>query len=828
MVNYSIKVYKAGVFGERPCPDAEVTLIHASGRRWRRTTNHEGIAYFYNIDTGNYRVEIRPPEPWAPLSRYFYISRTGYRTFRVTKLPKEQRSRVEWNVMVRAQDQYGGGPIPNATVVLRGEGERFEGTTNEEGLVTFRGVPTGEYYIDVFPPEPWEEVRGLPEEIPASGSTTIWLAKKEKVFYVLVGDGTYFCKTEDESKAEKAKELMEKHYPDVSWSIKSGTEEELGALPATSCEELIEKEEKKWFVVVGDGTYFCKSQDKSKAEEALEYYKNKFPDIYWEIKEGTVDELGALPTTTCEEVLEKAEKERKETEGYITLAEDPFYGKLLYDPITEAYIFYDYQRMVTRMPTEADFMILGIENPTGWMSDIDTVCRVCKENKEEAGLTDLEMEDMIKAAAKGQVLPITAEEFAIVGAGLFGLARMALSKLTQIGAVTVTEWTYTTTWPGAEAATGILETAAKGLGIFGIISAWHKISKYLGIAKDALLTSLWIGGFTPFICEEATQALGIAIFMARQMKDPDLLEDAINRYEQIVTIGKELTEKFGILNPFTYDAFKLFFQAAQESLEIYRKLPDKIREEKEKEEEEKKAWEEYREERKKFHEDFKAYWEERKKQWEEFMEYWEERKRSWEAFMERDVEKTISIMVNTTADSLRAIYFGVRTGVDTIRILKRLLREITEETTRAKIEKMIEEAQKRIQEISANYDEIASRGLDYASKIEDETMRKSYESYILTLREQIEIELMRAEAEEIPILEGIFKKGYLFIIGYPRYCRIYLNGEDTGKLAPERFVLDPGKYVVKVVRETGEEWEKEVEVKEGETTEVIYWIPRSA
>ena len=667
--------------------------------------------------------------------------------------------------------------------------------------------------------------------------------ERKKIWYVVVGDGLYFCKTHNKSTAEKALEYYEKNWPEVSWKIKEGTIDDLGALPTTNCEEEAEKleeekeekeEEKEeeemkkelWYVVVGDGAYFCKSKDKSKAEDALDYYKNRYPDIHWEIKEGTTDELGALPSTDCSEVLEEKEKEEPLLEGFITLAENPTYGKLVYNPETKTYVFYDYQKQQTRIPTEWDFTVLGIENPADWMKDVDTVCTTCMENKTVAGLTDEEINEMVKAAARGQVLPISAVEFATAVTGLFGLARMALQKLVGAGAVKVVEWTYTTAEGSGTAAATAMENAAKALGGLGIIDAWSTISKYLGVAKDAFFTSLWIGGFTPFICEEATQAAGMAIFIARQVKDSDLLKDAIDRYEQIVTTGKELTEKFGILNPFTYDAFKLFFQAAMDSLEIYRKLPDKIKKENEEREKEKEEWAKYREERKKFHEDFMKYWEERKKSWEDFMDYWEERKRSWEAFMERDVEKTLSIMINTVTDSLRAIYFGMRTGVETISLLKRLLKQITEETARARIEKMIEEAQKRIQDISANYEEIVQRGLEYASQVQDDTARASYESYILTLREQIEMELMRAEAEEIPIVEGIFKKGYLYVMGYPRYCRIYLNGEDTGKLAPERFVLDPGKYELKVVRETGEEWVKEVEVKEGETTEVIYYIPR--
>ena len=581
----------------------------------------------------------------------------------------------------------------------------------------------------------------------------------------------------------------------------------------------------EWYVIIGDGVYFCKTRSEDTAVKAIESYKKRYPDISWTMKLGSEEDLGALPEKSCSEVVEEAEEAEEEQTGFITLAEDPFYGRLMYNPETEAYIFYDYQKQESRIPTEWDFLTLGIENPGSWMKDVDTTCHVCKQYKEALGLTDEEMAEAIKATAQGQVLPISETEFAITATGVYGLARLALSKLAEAGAITLTEWTYSA-GTGSGAAISTLESAAGALSAAGLASTWATISKILGAAKDAFLTALWVGGFTPFIAEEATQAAGMAIFIARQVKDSDLLKDAIDRYEQIVTTGKELTEKFGWMNPFTYDAFKLFFQAAQDSLEIYRKLPDKIEEENTEREEEKKAWEEYREERKKFQEDFQKYWEERKAQWEEFMNYWEERKSSWEAFMERDVEKTLSIMINTVTDSLRAIYFGMRTGVETIVTLKRLLKQITEETTRAKMEKMIEEAQKRIQDISANYEEIVQRGLEYASQVQDDTARASYESYILTLREQIEMELMRAEAEEIPIVEGIFKKGYLYVMGYPRYCRIYLNGEDTGKLAPERFVLDPGKYELKVVRETGEEWVKEVEVKEGETTEIIYYIPK--
>ena len=661
--------------------------------------------------------------------------------------------------------------------------------------------------------------------------------KRKEYWYVVVGDGTYFCKAKDKSTAEKALEYYKKNYPDVHWSIVEGTQEDLGALPSTNCEEIAEKKEEEekeeeemkkelWYVVVGDGAYFCKSKDKSKAEEALDYYKNHYPDIHWEIKEGTTDELGALPSTDCQEVLERKEEEEKATEGYITLARNPFYGEIMYNPDLEAYIFRDYQTMQTRMVKPEDFLNLGIENPDRWMEDINTVCRTCKENREKAGLFDEEIWEILEATAKKILIPGTPQWlFYISGPAIFGFARAGLNKLAEAGVIELKEVDFPS-WDCKDVAMTMLENAAYALAAYGFTGVWSNIGSKLGLAKDALFTALWIGGFTPFIAEEATQAAGMAIFIARQVKDSDLLRDAVNRYEQIVTTGKELTDKFGWMNPFTYEAFKLFFQAAMDSLEIYRKLPDKIKEENEEREKEKEEWAKYREERKKFHEDFQKYWEERKAQWEEFMNYWEERKRSWEAFMERDVEKTLSIMINTVTDSLRAIYFGMRTGVETIVTLKRLLKQITEETTRAKMEKMIEEAQKRIQDISANYEEIVQRGLEYASQVQDDTARASYESYILTLREQIEMELMRAEAEEIPIVEGIFKKGYLYVMGYPRYCRIYLNGEDTGKLAPERFVLDPGKYELKVVRETGEEWVKEVEVKEGETTEIIYYIPR--
>ena len=587
----------------------------------------------------------------------------------------------------------------------------------------------------------------------------------------------------------------------------------------------------KWYVIVGDGAYICRTRSENTAVWAIETFKERYPDISWTMRLGSEKELGKLPEKTCSEAvreakLPEAKKIEEELSGFITLAENPMYGKLMYNPETEAYVFYDYQKMQTRIPTEMDFLNLGIANSSRWMADINTVCETCKENKEKAGLTDNEFFEILKAAAKRILIPGTpAYLFYISSPGIFGLAREALNKLQEAGVIETSEITFPS-WDGKDVAMTLLENAAYALAASGFTGVWSNIGSKLGLAKDALFTALWIGGFTPFIAEEATQAAGMAIFIARQVKDSDLLKDAIDRYEQIVTTGKELTDKFGWMNPFTYEAFKLFFQAAMDSLEIYRKLPDKIKEENEEREKEKEEWAKYREERKKFHEDFMKYWEERKKSWEDFMDYWEERKRSWEAFMERDVEKTLSIMINTVTDSLRAIYFGMRTGVETISLLKRLLKQITEETARARIEKMIEEAQKRIQDISANYEEIVQRGLEYASQVQDDTARASYESYILTLREQIEMELMRAEAEEIPIVEGIFKKGYLYVMGYPRYCRIYLNGEDTGKLAPERFVLDPGKYELKVVRETGEEWVKEVEVKEGETTEVIYYIPR--
>jgi len=625
----------------------------------------------------------------------------------------------------------------------------------------------------------------------------------------------------------------------LSFKAKAEWRETTGAYlvrekPSEKVRKILESDEpitEEWFVIIGDGVYFCKTRSEDTAVRAIEAYKAAYPDISWTMRLGTKKELGALPETTCEDIVGKVERYAEALEkGYIVLTSGPA-GALMYSRKDDKFYFYDYMKNEIRDATEPDVMSLlttklDIKNPEALMNDVRTVCKVCEKYKVVAGLTDEEIDEMVKAAANGQVLPITETEFAAMATGLYGLKRLALSKLVGAGAVTVTEWTYTTAEGSGTAALTVMENAAKTLGSLGILGAWSNISKYLGIAKDAFLTALWIGGFTPFVCEEATQAAGMAIFIARQVKDSDLLKDAIDRYEQIVTTGKELTEKFGILNPFTYDAFKLFFQAAMDSLEIYRKLPDKIKEENEEREKEKEEWAKYREERKKFHEDFMKYWEERKKSWEDFMDYWEERKRSWEAFMERDVEKTLSIMINTVTDSLRAIYFGMRTGVETISLLKRLLKQITEETARARIEKMIEEAQKRIQDISANYEEIVQRGLEYASQVQDDTARASYESYILTLREQIEMELMRAEAEEIPIVEGIFKKGYLYVMGYPRYCRIYLNGEDTGKLAPERFVLDPGKYELKVVRETGEEWVKEVEVKEGETTEVIYYIPR--
>mgnify|MGYP000191495832 CR=1 FL=1 len=584
----------------------------------------------------------------------------------------------------------------------------------------------------------------------------------------------------------------------------------------------------KWYVIIGDGVYFCKTRSEDTAVWAIETFKERYPDIAWTMRLGSEKELGKLPDKKCSEAVREAKEIKEEQTGFITLAEDPLYGRLMYNPETESYIFYDYQKMQTRIPTEMDFLNLGIANSSRWMEDLDTVCKTCKENKEKAGLSNDEIFEILKAAAKKLIIPGTpAYLFYTSFPGVFGLAREGINKLQEAGVIETKEISFPS-WDSKDVAMTLLENSAYALAATGFTGVWSNIGRKLGNAKDALLTILWIGGFTPFIAEEATQAAGMAIFIARQVKDPDLLRDAINRYEQIVTTGKELTNKFGGLNPFTYDAFKLFFQAAQDSLEIYRKLPDKIKEENKEREDEKKAWETYREERKKFSEDFKKYWEERKKQQEDFMDYWEERKRSWEAFMERDVEKTLSIMINTVTDSLRAVYFGMRTGVETIKLLKKLLREVTEETTRAKIEKMIEEAQKRIQDISANYDEIVQRGLEYASQVQDETARASYESYLLTLREQIEMELMRAEAEEIPIVEGIFRKGYLYVMGYPRYCRIFLNGEDTGKLTPERFVLDPGKYVIKVVKETGEEWEKEVEVKEGETTEVFYWIKKKA
>jgi len=588
----------------------------------------------------------------------------------------------------------------------------------------------------------------------------------------------------------------------------------------------------EWYVIIGDGVYFCKTKDQDIAARAIEAYEKVYPDISWTMRLGSEEELGALPATLCEERVESLERYGEALEkGYIVLTSGPV-GALMYSRSEDKFVFYDYQKNEIRDASEPDVLDLltcklNIENPEALMKDVRTVCRVCEEYKLVAGLTDEEINEMAKAAANGQVLPITETEFAIVSTGLYGLTRLAVSKLVQAGAVTTIDLTYSA-GTGKSAGISMLESAAGALSAAGIAGAWGSISKILGAAKDIFFAALWIGGFAPFICEEAAQAIGMSIFMARQIRDPDLLKDAIDRYEQIVTTGKEITEKFGWMNPFTYDAFKLFFQAAMDSLEIYKKLPDKIKEENEEREKEKEDWAKYREERRQFHEDFMKYWEERKKSWEDFMKYWEERQRSWEAFMERDVEKTLSIMINTVTDSLRAIYFGMRTGVETISLLKRLLRQITEETTRARIEKMIEEAQNRIRDISADYEEIVQRGLEYASQVQDETARKSYEAYILTLREQIEMELMRAEAEEIPILEGIFKKGYLYVMGYPRYCRIYLNGEDTGKLAPERFVLDPGKYVVKVVRETGEEWEKEVEVKEGETTEIIYYIPRKA
>ena len=342
------------------------------------------------------------------------------------------------------------------------------------------------------------------------------------------------------------------------------------------------------------------------------------------------------------------------------------------------------------------------------------------------------------------------------------------------------------------------------VGLLVALPAAAIASRVVGVAGfDALkglgqigLTILGLGAFVPFIAEEAVQAAGFSVYMARQAKDPKLFWDAVAKYELAAKMGEAFNESIGIFNPLTYPSFKLFFQACKGSIQTYKQLVGILEQERRLE---------------------------------------EERNKRFEEFLERDEQKTLAMIINQIADSLKTIYYAANLGYKTLDLIEEKLAEAKEEETKSKLQELKERIAKRIEEIIEPYDKIAGRGLGVAVELKDPNQRLTAISYIRTLRDEIEMLKDSIEAKKIEVKKEVppkpvppkpkLEKGSLWITTYPRYAKIYVDGEDIGKLTPELLELTPGKHKIRLERYRRKPVEFEVEIKPGEKLEIYKYLP---
>jgi len=466
-------------------------------------------------------------------------------------------------------------------------------------------------------------------------------------------------------------------------------------------------------------------------------------------------------------------------ENYAILAEDPEVGRLILDLDTNKLWFEDYEKLEVREAKIEDLKKLGFEDPELFMEKLKQGIVFLDAIKKKTKVDYDQATSFIHGVKEGYVVILGDNNLAYVPEASDDILKDFVKMLAETGISVVQEfWNYISE-SGLE---GVLKTLTA-------TGALAVIGKYV----PAIMPVLFIGGMAPFICEEASQMSSMGIYIARLAKDPELIRRALETYERIVEIGKELTEKIGVLNPFTLGAYRAFFAVAKENIDIFRKLPEIIEKELERE---------------------------------------REKELSWELYMKDQEQRSLIFAVNMGADALKNMYYCVREGMQTLDAIKKLEPKAEELGIKDKLDELKETIKNRLKHIFEIYDSIAGNTKGIAAGIEDPYLRRiaydlieSVRWEIESLKERLSLEELREKVKKEEEVVEKPKEGYLYITTYPRYCKIYVDGEDIGKLTPELLKLSPGKHKIRLERYRRKPVEFEVEIKPGEKIEVYKYLP---
>ena len=497
------------------------------------------------------------------------------------------------------------------------------------------------------------------------------------------------------------------------------------------------------------------------------------------LKEGWIEpEEAAKITKKVIVVNPMPEEPAPVVKDWVTIADNPMLGRVYFNVKTGEWWVEDYKKIEVKKLKPEEVLEYGVTESL--------------KKQVELGKSLL---DKIAKALPGVVVPIGGCFQAILNNFIWITKDLGIIQMVEDVPQPVKEF---------------LDVAEKArvtinkVGLLIALPAAAIASRVVGVAGfDALkglgqvgLTILGLGAFVPFIAEEAVQAAGFSVYMARQAKDPKLFWDAVAKYELAAKMGEAFNESIGIFNPLTYPSFKLFFQACKGSIQTYKQLVGVLEQEKRLE---------------------------------------EERNKRFEEFLERDQQKTLAMVLNQIADSLKTIFYAANLGYKTLDLIDEKLEEAKEEETKSKLQELKERIAKRIEEIIEPYDKIAGRGLGVACELKDPNQRLTAISYIRTLRDEIEmlkdsieakkIEIKKEEVVPKPKPKPKPEKGWLYITSYPRYAKIYVDGEDIKKLTPEKLELTPGKHKIRLERYRRKPVEFEVEIKAGEKLEIYKYLP---
>jgi len=322
--------------------------------------------------------------------------------------------------------------------------------------------------------------------------------------------------------------------------------------------------------------------------------------------------------------------------------------------------------------------------------------------------------------------------------------------------------------------------AKAGSAILGALATLGVSKLGVGNILKLGLSVMTTATFVEFICEEAIQSAGMGVYIASRTRDPEILEQAINNYEAILTRVKTIHNWVSYLNPATKGSFDAFFEAAEIQLDNYRKMLDKMRRDKEEEERKTKLSRSLIE--RLYKKDIIT--EEKAREYLRQLGYKEEEIEQLFNLWTEEVRKEITGKLRVTSKpSYAEIYVdGKPTGV------------LTPET------------------ISLTEGE--------------HTVTVALAGYKIPPEKQVLIEAGKTKEVHFD-LEKI-KIGTLVLRSRPSYAAILINGVDTGKMTPEKFELEEGEYTITLKYPGYEPREFKVEIKEGEVIEKYIRLSRRA